>query len=505
MNKQKIVDYAARPVLSVALLAALSIPFAANSGTYATDPVQAAPSPATLSIQAPPSEAALAASVEKAVASSGKLTEAKVKEIATKFSVDEDTVRAAAAKRGAPVQGPGVSVVTASSKTKLISGFNGELPAGAIVAPAQPVIVLNGGQYGWRFAPDAVGAGKLEFHNGTDIAAPTGTPVVSALPEGTVTAVFFDPWGGNRVEVTHANGTKTTYSHLHRVNVHEGDKLALGEQLGSVGATGARVTGPHLHFEVWVDGEHVDPQRFDWVTDAKVIPAVNDGYQLSKTTPPSDLDGIPTAPTGEEIKKAAQKAEAAKKAAATKKAAADKDAATKKAATEKAAAKKAAADKAAAAKKTAATKAPEPTKAKAPTKPEKVQAPKPAAPVAPAPVKTVTPAPAPTETAAPTPVKTTPAPVATTPAPAKPAAPVVTPVPTPSPSPTATQSAAPELTEHQQYASATADTDKDGIVDRLDEDIDGDGILNLADTDLDGDGILNVNESPAAMWIVLVP
>ena len=80
-----------------------------------------------------------------------------------------------------------------------------------------------------------------------------------AAAEGEVTAVFWDVWGGNRVEVTHADGIRTTYNHLEDVRVRTGDRLAASEQLGTVGATGVRVTGPHLHFETWVDGQAVDP------------------------------------------------------------------------------------------------------------------------------------------------------------------------------------------------------------------------------------------------------
>ena len=80
--------------------------------------------------------------------------------------------------------------------------------------------------------------------------------------DGTVTAIFWDVWGGNRVEVSHANGMKTTYNHMSKVMVKVGDSLKASEQLGAVGHTGMRVTGPHLHFETWVDGKVVDAQSF---------------------------------------------------------------------------------------------------------------------------------------------------------------------------------------------------------------------------------------------------
>ncbi|WP_431813915.1 peptidoglycan DD-metalloendopeptidase family protein [Kocuria sp. cx-455] len=154
--------------------------------------------------------------------------------------------------------------------------FEGELPFNTIIAPAQPPTVLDGGQFGWRTAPDT---GDREFHNGTDISTSEGTPVVAAL-EGTVTAVFWDEWGGNRVEVSHADGVKTTYNHLKDVMVQVGDPLKASEQLGTIGQTGLRVTGPHLHFETWVQGKAVDAQSFDWETGEGIIPASRPKYSL---------------------------------------------------------------------------------------------------------------------------------------------------------------------------------------------------------------------------------
>ena len=78
--------------------------------------------------------------------------------------------------------------------------YQGELPVNTLIAPARPGAVLPGGQFGWRIAPDR---GGREFHNGTDVSAAAGLPVVAAL-DGVVTAVFWDVWGGNRVEVANA-------------------------------------------------------------------------------------------------------------------------------------------------------------------------------------------------------------------------------------------------------------------------------------------------------------
>ena len=181
--------------------------------------------------------------------------------------------------------------------TRAPATFEGELPVNTIIAPAQPVVVLDGGRFGWRIAPDTK---QKDFHNGTDISVPEGTPVVAAL-DGTVTAVFWDVWGGNRVEVTHADGVKTTYNHLKDVMVRVGDTLRASEQLGTVGQTGLRVTGPHLHFEIWVRGKVADPESFDWETGKGVIPASRAPYSTEDQAamqPPVDPHAEPGTDSG---------------------------------------------------------------------------------------------------------------------------------------------------------------------------------------------------------------
>jgi len=102
--------------------------------------------------------------------------------------------------------------------------------------------------------------GRRASHEGIDFIAPVGTPILAAAA-GVVIDAKWHPGYGNMVEIEHNNRTTTRYAHASKLLVSEGDIVRLGQKIALVGSTG-RSTGPHLHFEVRVDGVAQNPANF---------------------------------------------------------------------------------------------------------------------------------------------------------------------------------------------------------------------------------------------------
>lgn len=98
------------------------------------------------------------------------------------------------------------------------------------------------------------------FHSGLDFPGGRMTPV-SATGPGVVSFTGVRSGYGNTVEVDHGGGLKTRYGHLAVISVHVGEHVAVGERLGGMGSTG-RSTGTHLHYEVWLNGRPMNPERY---------------------------------------------------------------------------------------------------------------------------------------------------------------------------------------------------------------------------------------------------
>jgi murein DD-endopeptidase MepM/ murein hydrolase activator NlpD len=127
------------------------------------------------------------------------------------------------------------------------------LPLGAPVDP--PYRETSG--FGYRADPFNR---KTAFHEGADLAAYYGAPILATAP-GKVTYAGTRGGYGRVVEIDHGSGFKTRYGHLNSISVKTGQTVAIGQKVGTMGSTG-RSTGPHLHYEVYYRGKSYDPIKF---------------------------------------------------------------------------------------------------------------------------------------------------------------------------------------------------------------------------------------------------
>jgi len=111
--------------------------------------------------------------------------------------------------------------------------------------------------FGWRIDPFS---GQKSFHEGIDFPSETGTAILAAA-SGKVIYAEVHPAYGKMIEIDHGNGLVSRYAHSSALFVKEGDLVVRGQRIASVGSSG-RSTGPHLHFEVRLNGVPQNPARF---------------------------------------------------------------------------------------------------------------------------------------------------------------------------------------------------------------------------------------------------
>jgi murein DD-endopeptidase MepM/ murein hydrolase activator NlpD len=132
-----------------------------------------------------------------------------------------------------------------------------------------------GSGYGMRTDPFT---GEMSMHTGVDFAAPVGTPILAAAG-GVVVSAEMRPDYGNMLEIDHGKGVSTMYAHTSRMLVKSGDIVRKGQKIAEVGTTG-RSTGPHLHFEVHVNGVPQNPSKY-----LASLRSGEVGYMLSAAAP----------------------------------------------------------------------------------------------------------------------------------------------------------------------------------------------------------------------------
>lgn len=144
---------------------------------------------------------------------------------------------------------------------------------GGSTGTAWPVHGVVTSLFGGR--PDPVES-AAQFHSGVDIYVPSGTPVRAVLPGRVAQARYLERYGLT-VVIRHSRDVQTLYAHNQRLRVRRGQRVKTGQVIALSGSSG-RTTGPHVHYEVLVKGERIDPllrlKRHPRVVFAEVIPGL---------------------------------------------------------------------------------------------------------------------------------------------------------------------------------------------------------------------------------------
>ncbi len=144
-----------------------------------------------------------------------------------------------------------------AEEKKRLAAEQGRRYDGGVFAWPAPSYTRISDEYGYRIHPIL---GTQQFHNGLDMAAPGGSPILAAY-DGTVVAAAYSSSMGNYIMIDHGDGLYTIYMHASALYVSKGAEVSKGDKIAAVGTTG-RSTGNHLHFSVRLNGNYVSPWQY---------------------------------------------------------------------------------------------------------------------------------------------------------------------------------------------------------------------------------------------------
>ena len=199
-------------------------------------------------------------SVEQEQANLETLIATKEKEIVgyeTDISNKEEAIRQYEADIAAENATIAALEKAVQEEMKLLNGANAPVYDGGMFKWPCPSYTRISDEFGWRIHPTL---GVEKFHNGIDMAAPAGSPILAAY-DGVVVASDYNSSMGNYIMINHGGGLYTIYMHASALYVSAGQSVSMGDKIAAVGTTG-RSTGNHLHFGVRLNGQYVNPNSY---------------------------------------------------------------------------------------------------------------------------------------------------------------------------------------------------------------------------------------------------
>ncbi len=195
------------------------------------------------------------ASVEKEQQNLETLISAKNKEI-TAYASDIATQEEAIKEYEAYIKEQDAMIASLEKALKEMSDTSQTYDGGMFKWPAPSYTKITS-EFGWRVHPIF---NVQKYHNGVDMAAPAGSPILAAY-DGTVAAAGYSSSMGNYIYINHGSGLVSIYMHASALYVSAGQTVSKGDKIGAVGSTGWS-TGNHLHFGVRLNGEYVSPWNY---------------------------------------------------------------------------------------------------------------------------------------------------------------------------------------------------------------------------------------------------